>query len=75
MGTLGFGAMSFYRSEANKIMLFKKYEKQVNMYMKWRTEREVRDYLRKGVIDENWYVFKMIVYWCSWLIDDNKYVN
>lgn len=53
MGTLGFGAMSFYRSEANKIMLFKKYEKQVNMYMKWRTEREVRDYLRKGVIDEN----------------------
>jgi hypothetical protein len=36
MGTFGFLGFSFYRNEVNKVYLFKKYEKEVSIYMKWR---------------------------------------
>lgn len=39
MGTFGFLAFAFYRNEINKVYLFKKYEKEVSAYMKWRIER------------------------------------
>jgi hypothetical protein len=42
LGTVGFIGFAFFRSELNKILLFKKYEKEVGMYMRWRTERETR---------------------------------
>jgi hypothetical protein len=51
MGTLGFTVTSFFRSEANKLLLFKKYEKQISNYMKWRTDREIVAYLKRVPVD------------------------
>jgi len=42
MGTFGFLSYSFYRNEVNKVYMFKKYEKEIALYMKWRTDLEVR---------------------------------
>ena len=36
MGTFGFLAFSFHRNQLNKAEMFKKYEKEVSVYMKWR---------------------------------------
>jgi len=47
MGTVGFAAFAFYRSEANKVILYKKYEKEVAYFMKWKTDRAMRAYLTK----------------------------
>ncbi len=47
VGTGGFLGFAFYRHELNKVVLYKKYEKEVGIYMKWRAEREVRSYLVK----------------------------
>lgn len=45
MGTAGFLTFSFFRSEAHKIVLFNKYQTQINSYMKWKTDVEVENYL------------------------------
>ena len=47
MGTVGFAGFAFYRSEVNKIILYKKYEKEVAYFMKWKTDRALRVYLTK----------------------------
>jgi hypothetical protein len=47
MGTMGFVSYSFYRLEINKIALFKKYEQEVGMYMQWRMERELREFINR----------------------------
>lgn len=39
VGTGGFLGFAFYRNELNKVLLYKKYEKEVALYMKWKTER------------------------------------
>ena len=39
IGTLGFMASAINRNEANKVILFKKYEPLINAYMKWRTDK------------------------------------
>lgn len=49
MGTLTFGVMAFFRSETNKISLYKKYEKEVLMYMKWKSDLEIQRYLKKEI--------------------------
>lgn len=47
MGTLGTLSMSFYHSEANKLILYQKYEKEIGRYMRWRSDREIQNYLLK----------------------------
>jgi hypothetical protein len=47
VGTFGFAGFGLYRNESNKILLYTKYEREVDVYMKWRTEIEVRKYLLK----------------------------
>ena len=47
VGTVGFVAFAFYRSEVDKITIFKKYEKEVAYFMKWKTDRAMRAYLTK----------------------------
>lgn len=45
VGTVGFTAFAYYRSEINKIVLYKKYEKEVNMFMKWKLDKAMQAFL------------------------------
>jgi hypothetical protein len=36
VGTFGWAAHGFYRWEIGKLQMFRKYEQQVGMYMRWR---------------------------------------
>lgn len=47
VGTVGFLGFSFYRLEINKILLYKKYEQEIGMYMQWRMDRELREFLKR----------------------------
>jgi hypothetical protein len=47
MGTFGFFGLSIHRNQINKVYMFKKYEKEINLYMKWKAETEIRDFIRK----------------------------
>jgi hypothetical protein len=47
VGTVGFTAFAFYRSEANKVLLYKKYEKEIAEFMRWKTDRAMRVFLTK----------------------------
>jgi len=49
VGTVGFLGFSFYRLEINKILMFKKYEQEIGIYMRWRMDREVRSFLKREV--------------------------
>lgn len=47
VGTVGFAGFAFYRSEVNKIILYKKYEKEIAEFMRWKTDRAMRAFLTK----------------------------
>ena len=50
VGTLGFLGFSFYRSEINKIIVYKKYEKEIHMYMNWKMQKEIPEYIKQNIV-------------------------
>ena len=47
LGTVTSAAAAFLTNEANKFILYQKYEREIAQYTKWRADRELRAYLLK----------------------------
>jgi len=47
LGTVMTGAVAFLTNEANKFILYQKYEREIAQYTKWRSDRELRAYLNR----------------------------
>ena len=47
MGTLAVAGGAYFKKEIHKFTLFKKYETEVNHYVRWKINKQIVQYLNK----------------------------